>query len=247
MIQRQTLTSQVFDHLMDLIKDGKVKPGERFPTEKELIARLGVSRTCVREAIKALQALRLITVRPKTGATLQEPSAAALFNADLFSAAAHSERTDVLMEFRKIVETGLASLAAEKAHSDDLSAIAKTIEQYEQALRERMPPYRADIDFHVAVATASKNPLGRMVLENIAKPLAQQLLLANSVPNAPEEGLRDHLKIFGAISERNPGKARAAMRLHMENAERYWRIANSGMTSQEVVGGIGEILDPSKL
>jgi GntR family transcriptional repressor for pyruvate dehydrogenase complex len=247
MIQKQTLTSQVFDHLMEQIRNGTTQPGDRLPTEKELVARLGVSRTCVREAVKALEALRLVTVRPKIGAVLQQPSGAALFNAELFSAAAHSEKKDVLMEFRKIVETGLVSLAAEKANSGDLSAIAKTIEQYEQALKEHKPPYQADVDFHVAVAIASKNLLGRMVLENIAKPLAQQLQLANSVQNAPEEGLRDHLKIFGAISERNPGKARAAMRQHMENAERYWRIANSGLTSQEVLDGIGEILDPSKL
>ena len=242
MLERQTLTSQVFDHLMDLIKSRTVQPGDKLPTEKELVARLGVSRTCVREAIKSLEALRIVVVRPKVGAVLQTPSPAALFNAELFAAAAHSQQNDVLMEFRKIVEVGLVSIAAEKADSSDLLAIGKTIQDYEEALKQHRAPYQADIEFHLAVAAASKNSLGRMVLESIAKPLAEQLHLANAVPHGPEEGLRDHLKIFGAITERSPEKARSAMRAHMDNAERYWRIANSGMPSQEVLGHVPETL-----
>ncbi len=241
MIGRQTLTSKVFDHLMNLIRSGDLSAGSRLPTEKELVATLGVSRTCVREAIKSLEALRIVVVRPKLGAVLKEPTAAALFNAELFSAAAHSERTDSLMEFRKIVEVGLVSLAAEKADTDDLLAVEGSIRSYEDALRRRVPPYEADIDFHLAIAGAAKNSLGRMVLQSLTRPLAQQLRLADAVPGAAEEGLRDHRKIFAAIAERHSEKARAAMRAHMENAERYWRIANSGMMSQEVIDSVSKV------
>lgn len=245
MLERQTLTSRVFDHLMDLVRTGKISPGDRLPTEKDLVVSLGVSRTCVREAIKSLEALRIVTVRPKVGAVLQEPTAAALFNAELFSAAAHSERTDTLMEFRKIVEVGLVSLAAERADVADSLAIGRSIQNYEEALGRKEQPYLADIDFHLAIASAAKNPLGQMVLKALTRPLEQQLQLAEAVPSAAEEGLRDHRRIFGAITERNPEKARAAMRSHMENAERYWRIANSGMMSQDVIEGVASVtFDP---
>src|SRR6266404_5666085 len=87
LLKRQTLTSQVIDHILALIKSGNMKPGERLPTEKQLTASLGVSRTCVREAIKSLESLRLISVRPRVGAILLEPSTAALFSAEHLSAA----------------------------------------------------------------------------------------------------------------------------------------------------------------
>lgn len=235
MRQRHTITATVFQHLMQLIRTGKIRPGDRLPTEKELVTTLGVSRTCVREAIKSLEALQIVTVRPKLGAIVLEPSAAALFNADLFAAAAYSERADSLLEFRRIVEVGLAALAAEKALPEDLVTIDRTIHDYEDCLKNKRPPFEADVSFHAAIAAASQNQLGKMVLEGISGPLSEQLRIAESLPHAAEDGLRDHLRIFGAIAERNPDKARSAMLAHLANAERYWRIANSGLASQDVL------------
>src|ERR1051326_686203 len=63
-IRKQTITAQVVAYILDLIKKGHVKPGERLPTEKQLTEELSVSRTCVREAIKSLESLHLISVRP---------------------------------------------------------------------------------------------------------------------------------------------------------------------------------------
>src|SRR5215472_19011749 len=85
LIRKQTITTQVIDYILDLIKKGQVKPGERLPTEKQLTEELAVSRTCVREAIKSLQSLQFITVKPKIGAVGLEPSAGALLNAEYLS------------------------------------------------------------------------------------------------------------------------------------------------------------------
>jgi GntR family transcriptional regulator, transcriptional repressor for pyruvate dehydrogenase complex len=70
LIRRQTITAQVISYILDIIKKGQVKPGERLPTEKQLIEELSVSRTCVREAIKSLESLQLIRVKPKIGAVV---------------------------------------------------------------------------------------------------------------------------------------------------------------------------------
>src|ERR1017187_2699345 len=92
MIRRETLTSRVFDYLIAQIKSGQVKPGEKLPTEKELTQTLGVSRTCVREAMKSLQALQLVSIRAAVGAVVNEPAPGTWFNADLFAATIHSDR-----------------------------------------------------------------------------------------------------------------------------------------------------------
>lgn len=229
MIRRETLTSCVFDHLFALIKSGKVKPGDKLPTEKELTKKLGVSRTCVREAMKSLQALQLVSVRAAVGAVVSHPSPGAWFNAYLFAAAIQSEERDAQTEFRKILEVGLVSLAAEKADEKDILALSKSIAAYERALMKAEPPSQADVDFHTAVAVASKNPIAEMVWRSIVPPLTEQLKATMTVPTGPVEGLRDHLRIFAAITEHNPEKARKAMRTHLENAERNFLIARSGI------------------
>ena len=227
MIKRQTLTSQVIDHILNLIKSGQVRPGDKLPTEKQLTAELKVSRTCVREAVKSLESLRVLSVRPKVGAVILEPSPTALFNAETLSAFSHLQTTDVLMEFRKILEVGLASLAAEKTTGEDLAAMLHAMEDHKRALETDRIAYRADIAFHEAVAEASKNPIAITILKMISEPLQEQRRRMNAVLNAPEQGLRDHWKIFKAIKSRDPARARAVMRAHMDTAERNWQIVRS--------------------
>lgn len=227
MIKRQTLTSQVIDHILNLIKSGQVKPGERLPTEKQLTSELGVSRTCVREAVKSLESLRLVSVRPRVGAIVLEPSPSAVFNAETLSAFSNSQATDVLIEFRKILEVGLASLAAEKATGEDLAAMIRAMDDHKRALETDRVAYHADIAFHEAIAEASKNPIAITILKMISEPLQEQRRRTNAVLNAPEEGLREHWKIFKAIKSRDPARARAVMRAHMDTAERNWQIARA--------------------
>jgi GntR family transcriptional repressor for pyruvate dehydrogenase complex len=227
MIRRQTLTSQVIEHILNLIKSGQVKAGGKLPTEKQLTAELGVSRTCVREAMKSLESLRLVSVRPKIGAVVLALSPSAMFNAESLSAFAHSQATDALIEFRRIVEVGLASLAAEKATGDDLEAMLRALENHKRALETDRIAYHADIAFHEAIAEASKNPIAIMVLKMISEPLQEQRRRTNEVPNASEEGLREHWKIYKTIKNHNPARTRAVMRAHMDTAERNWRIASA--------------------
>ena len=225
MIQRQTLRSQVLAYLLDLIKSGQVNPGERLPTEKALTETLGVSRTAVREAVKCLESLDLISVRPKIGAIVRQPSPTALFRAEHLSEAAHQQQTDLLIEFRTILEVGLASLAAMKADAKDLEAMEKAIGDHSEAIEGLQPAYQADLSFHLAMAAGSKNPFAVLVLQSILGPLTEQRKKTNIVPNSAEDGLRDHRKILAAIRAKNPQQARDAMRAHMLTAEHYTALA----------------------
>jgi GntR family transcriptional repressor for pyruvate dehydrogenase complex len=233
LLKRQTLTSQVIDHILGLIKSRNYKPGDRLPTEKQLTESLGVSRTCVREAMKSLESLRLISVRPRVGAVVLEPSPTAVFSAEHLSTAAHQHQTDVLVEFRGILEVGLAALAAERATEEDLAAMQKAIHAHKRALETDNIAYPADIAFHEALAKASKNPFAIMVLNMISEPLAVQRRAMNHVPNAAEDGLRDHGRIYRALKERNADKTRSAMRAHMKTIERYARVVSATHVKDE--------------
>jgi GntR family transcriptional regulator, transcriptional repressor for pyruvate dehydrogenase complex len=235
LIRRQTITAQVITYILDLIKKGQVKPGERLPTEKQLTEELSVSRTCVREAIKSLQSLQMISVRPKIGAVVLEPSPAALLNAEYLSTSAFMQQADSLIEFRKVLELGLVALAAEKATETDWAEMREVLGEQEAALEmDRSTPHgnalfhqaigKANIRFHKAVAAATRNPLATMVLQAISEPLIEVSRRTNEMPGVPEAGLRQHWAIYRAIRENNPDKARHAMRLHLQAAERNAHI-----------------------
>lgn len=235
MLRRQTLTSQVVDYVLNLIKSGEVDAGQKLPTESQLIETLGVSRTCVREAMKSLESLQIVRIRPRVGATVLEPSPAALLNAEHFSIAMQKQQTDVLLEFRMILEVGLASLAAEKRTENDLAEMSNALEKFRGEMDSNQADCCTDLSFHSALAAASKNPIAVMVWQMLSSRLAQILTHTVVLPNVPEESYRDHVKIFQTIKEGNPSKARRAMRLHLENADRIWRLANqtSGQGEQD--------------
>lgn len=134
LLQRKTLTSQVIDYVIGLIKSGAVKPGDRLPTESELTQTLGISRTCVREAMKSLESLGLVEIRQRVGATVLQPSASSLLHTGQFSLMVQAQQADDLLEFRKIIEVGLASLAAEKAGKANLAAMRDALDNYRTEL-----------------------------------------------------------------------------------------------------------------
>jgi len=229
LLRRKTLTSQVIDYILGLIKNGDVKPGERLPTETELTQTLGVSRTCVREAMKSLESLRLVSIRQRVGAIVLQPSPSSLLNGEHFSLFVQSQQAQELLEFRKIIEVGLASLAAEKAGEEDLVAMRGALDKYRAELAGRRVNCKTDISFHAALAAASRNTIAVVVWQMLSERLAQVLERTISVPNVCEETLQDHENIFLAVKSRNPRKAREAMRAHLENAERNWRVVFRAM------------------
>lgn len=200
---------------------------------------LAVSRTCVREAIKSLQSLQFITVKPKIGAVVLEPSPGALINAEYLSTSAFLEQAESLIEFRKVLELGLVALAAEKSNEDDWAAMREILAEQEAALSidrrtrdGRIMFYEAinnaNLRFHKAVAQGTRNPLAIMVLEAISAPLTEVSRRTNEMPGVPEAGLRQHWAIYRAIREKNPEKARRAMQAHLAAAERNAHILEEG-------------------
>jgi GntR family transcriptional regulator, transcriptional repressor for pyruvate dehydrogenase complex len=185
----------------------------------------------VREAIKSLESIQLISVRPKIGAVVLEPSPVALINAEYLSTSAFMQQADSLIEFRKVLELGLVALAAEKSTEADWTAMRQVLAEQETALRmDRSTPHadllfheaisKSNIHFHRAVAEATRNPLAIMVLQAITQPLIEVSRRTDEMPGVPEAGLRQHWAIYRAIRENNPEKARHAMRVHLQAVER---------------------------
>ncbi len=223
MLIRQTLTRQVMDYLIALIETGEIRPGLKLPTEKELTIRLGVSRTCVREAVKSLESLGMIRTRPKVGTVVLQAKPKDFPTAELLGR--DDQYTDSLLELRKIVEVGVASLAAERADETDILNLQRALEAYVREVQTGTVLYATDMSFHKGLAVATKNPLLIAVYEMMSPHLEKALEEVANLPGERESTIREHSLLLKAVKEKNPRKAQTVMRAHLGTVERYRGVA----------------------
>jgi DNA-binding FadR family transcriptional regulator len=219
----RSLTQQLFTRLAADITGGKLAPGSRLPTEQEMIAATGVSRTVVREAVAHLRAEGLVITRQGVGAFVAE-NVRRPFRIDFDESSSLREVLNV-MELRTGMEIEAAGLAADRATpaalkkvSDAFDAIDVSIERGEMAVDQ-------DFAFHCAIADATGNPQFRRFLEYLGRfIIPRQTIWGRSAPVLNRTHLdmfqKEHRLIVQAIKARAVTKARAAMREHLLNSRR---------------------------
>jgi DNA-binding FadR family transcriptional regulator len=128
-------------------------------------------------------------------------------------------------EARLILETELAALAAERLQPADLENLEEILEQMKQSLGEEGGEYAAlDVDFHLAVAKCSKNQMLHELLMPIRGILQEFIAKSQELPGIKHEAHEHHAKILAALRQRNPEKARRAMRAHLQTCEKAFTL-----------------------
>src|SRR5499426_2256188 len=163
----RSLTGELVARLTDDITEGKIPPGSRLPTEQELIAATGVSRTVVREAVAALRAEGLVVTRQGVGAFVPA-NARRPFRVDFDKLSSLREVLDV-MELRTGVEVEAAGLAAERATAAQQRKIVDCLNMIDRALRRGEDAIDQDFALHCSIADASGNPQFRRLLEHLGR------------------------------------------------------------------------------
>jgi DNA-binding FadR family transcriptional regulator len=194
---------------------GDLRPGDALPTEEELGAEPGVSRTVLREAIKVLAAKRLVESRPKTGTRVLPRDEWNLIDPDVLAWRLESNPdeqffTDVI-ELRRIIEPQAAALAANRATEAEVEELAQSFEEMSAALADGDPGAYLipDLRFHAIILEACHNEL----LEEMAKMLRavfRALFIRTSATRA--QGLPLHGAILEAIRNRDAEAAERATR-----------------------------------
>jgi DNA-binding FadR family transcriptional regulator len=197
------------------IVGGAWEGGTALPNEDELAAELGVSRTVVREAIKALQAKGLVEVRPKTGTRVRPRRAWHLLDADVVSwQFADMERADDLRELYEVrasIAAAAARLAAARRTTEQLAEIEAQQRRIDAAAAEPLARRRADLDFHDAVADAAHNSL----LAH-ATAMVRVALEAAAPPPADDGSGALRAAVIDAIRSGDADGAEKAMRMLVE-------------------------------
>jgi GntR family transcriptional repressor for pyruvate dehydrogenase complex len=211
-IHSSRLYEQIAQQIEERILRGDLEAGDKLPSEIELAEQFGVSRTAIREAIKALRTKGLVEVHLGRGAFVTEGSSQILY-APLEQAPKidQDDHMESLVEIREILEPKIAALAAERANEDDIHALQDAITVMENSLNDVDSFVEADLHFHRALATATKNPMVTQLLTPIMDLLSVQITKTFQACESVEEFILYQKQILENIVNRNPQAARDAM------------------------------------
>lgn len=214
-IQRTTLTEAAFEQLISQVVNGNWRPGDRIPPERDLCQQLGIARTSLREALKAMELVGMLNSRVGDG-TFVCPRSEFLSRPLLwaFTGMDQDELHDI-MEARTIIEESLAGLAAERGSDEQIARIAEAVQLMRDSIARDESILEADMAFHLAVSTAAQNEVLRNAVQLLRNLMRQGIYYKLLIPNISEAILKGHVAIYGAIARRSPVAARRAMRRHL--------------------------------
>jgi GntR family transcriptional repressor for pyruvate dehydrogenase complex len=225
-ISPKRISDQVFDQLRELIFRGDYQPGQKIMTERELAQALNVSRNSVREAINKLVTLRYLEQRQGQGTFVRSVDEAVKIPLATVMESQDASLID-LMEMRMGIECTAASLAARRANASDLKAIEKAIEEMDADTRTGGLGTEGDLAFHMAIASATKNPMQVYIIKNVSDFLhmgiRENLLHLYEVPGNIVEILQQHKAIFKAICSSDAEAAYKTMQNHINYVIRFFK------------------------
>jgi DNA-binding FadR family transcriptional regulator len=218
----------VAEQILQLIAESNLRPGDRMPTENELAARLGTSRTVVREAVKILSAIG--RVRAQKGRGLYVADDEGMLGSTRwggFFLPTDLDHVYMLFEFRRVQETAASRLAAIRATPVELRAIETAAETCRQGhvTGEAALFDRGDDDFHLGIATASHNPFLLAAVRE-ARRLQRQsstIGLHGTIGGHADEAIDEHAAIYRAIRDGDAEAAALAAAVHLDNTLEDYR------------------------
>jgi GntR family transcriptional repressor for pyruvate dehydrogenase complex len=231
-VRSSRLYEQIVQQVEESIQKGAMKPGDQLPPERELAQQFGVSRTAVREAVKALHEKGLVEAYHGRGTFVTDGTSYSMRQSlDRMLKVGQAEGSGLLAEVREILEPEIAALAATRADAEDLASMREQIGVMDGARRDPDEFIEADLDFHLALAEAAANPIILSLIDSIVGLLREQRMRIFQVEGGPERGQYHHKKIMDAVEHRDPAGAREAMKAHLRQVREDSRRAPGGQES----------------
>jgi GntR family transcriptional repressor for pyruvate dehydrogenase complex len=228
--KHRNLAQGVVAYISDSIRDGSLDPGDKLPTESEIMRILGVSRTVVREAISHMQAAGLVETRHGIGTFVLEPRTTNMLGIDPNTVITMRDVL-ALLELRISLETEAAGLAATRRTDAQLQQLRAALDNFEACVRTDGETVGSDLQFHLLIAQASANRYFHDILSHLGTNIIPRARL-NSAKLAQDDPvvymqrvINEHEDIFRAIARKDSESARAAMRTHLSNSRERLRRA----------------------
>jgi GntR family transcriptional repressor for pyruvate dehydrogenase complex len=222
-VSKLSISDEIVDQIMTLIARGDLMPGQRLPSERELCVRFGAGRSSLREALRCLSIVGVLNARVGDGTSVAADGGK--FLGKIFEWRVISERHDIenLMEVRIGLESMAAASAARCRTVEDMRAIDALLLKMNAAREENKRFAALDVEFHLALARASGNPLLLDMISMIRGQLVRGLSLVLSTPNALPLSLKEHRRIVEAIRVHDADKASDEMSNHLKSSLARYR------------------------
>jgi len=215
-LQTWRLYEQIVDQIEQSVLAGTLKAGDQLPAERELAQQFGVSRTAVREAVKALREKGLVEAYPGRGTFIRSGTSQTIRQSfGLLLKMGGLEGTLQLVEVREILEPEIAALAAIRAQARHITGMKDAVATMETTMNEPDRFIEADLDFHLLLAEATENPFVPVLIDSIVGLLREQRKRISLAANGLAHGQAHHRNILAAVERRDADGAREAMRAHL--------------------------------
>lgn len=226
-IQRRKLYQEVVDRLVERMSSGMYQPGDKLPSERELMTQFGVGRPAVREAMQSLERMGLISISHGERAIITAPDAKTVID-QVATTVRHmllssTQTLEHLKDARLLFEVSMVRIAAEIAGGDDIERLRARLKAHHDSLHDLNRFLEMDKLFHREIATISGNPIYAAVSQAVFEWLEEFHVNLVRVQGAETITLDEHDAIFAAIAAHDPDAAAEAMNRHLTRANRKYR------------------------
>lgn len=210
-------SDQIIQQIQDAIRNGELARGDKLPTERALSDQFGVSRSVVREAIKALDAMGLVESRQGSGIFVRNNTIESVSRAFVLSVSPDAESVDRLFEFRQGLETEAARLAANRATPAHIAAMEETLARMSQGDDPEDWFLFGEVDtrFHQLVSEACGNPYLQVAIASVRDMQQNIVLVFSERAGSMADAMDHHQRILDAIRQHDPEAAATAMTTHI--------------------------------
>lgn len=221
-IKPQRTYQEVLKQINNLIIDGRLQPGDRLMGEREMAVELGVSRTTLREALRTMEFLGWVEIKPGEGTFIRNPQLSEVISPLALALSAEQTQIDELWETRITLEVECAGLAAARASEADLGRIASILHEMQSSWRDLDAYVKADMRFHYLVTQASQNSMMNRLLQTFVVHILELIKKAGPLRFSHDIGgvntIQEHISIYEAIASHDEDQARSLMRKHLEDS-----------------------------
>jgi len=216
---------KIVNQILSLIKEGKLKPGDKLPSERVLTEKFGASRPSLREALSALEILGVIESRGGKGNFIRSDLKSPSYE-EKIKELQEEQSPFELLEVRKVIETETASLASQRATKEEIEVMEELINKIKKAsVKEISQALDLDYEFHLSIAKATHNSLFAQIMIYLMEGLGENLWRNTikktwDVPGQPERCIQEHTAIFDAIKNKDSRTAKEKMHEHLIGVEK---------------------------
>ena len=214
-IKSARIYEEIVRQVKQLIAAGRLKSGDRLPPERDLAEKFVVSRTSVREALRALESRGLIEIRAGDGAFVRDISVETLIEPLALVILPHREAVGELFEARRLLEPAIATLAARRATPEEIAEMERILEAQGKEVAEGRTGVAQDAAFHAALAGSAHNRAISRIVNALMDLLTQSREESLQTPGRPARSHQDHLRILEAIRRRDEMAAHRTVLDHL--------------------------------